>query len=186
MKVRPLRPLAPGGPRTDADALRSVAAGDIGALGEIYDRHARALTAFVARIYDATEAEDVVQAVFLRAWHAAPTYDGRNPNAQSWLFGIAIRLVLERRRSFRRLSRALLRAVIGPDSTPREAEPRRLDLERGLKRLSPEKRDVLLLAEVEGFSCEEIAGILGIPVGTVWTRLHYARRTLRRYFGEGR
>jgi len=53
------------------------------------------------------------------------------------------------------------------------------DLRTSLSRLSADKRTVLVLAEVEGFSGEEIAQMLGIPVGTVWTRLHYARRQLR-------
>ena len=61
----------------------------------------------------------------------------------------------------------------------------RTDLDRCLRRLSPAKRSVLLLAEVEGFTCEEIAKMVSIPVGTVWTRLHHARRELRRsYAGD--
>ena len=48
------------------------------------------------------------------------------------------------------------------------------------------KRTVLVLAEVEGFSCEELATMLSIPIGTVWTRLHHARRELRRFYEEGR
>jgi len=54
------------------------------------------------------------------------------------------------------------------------------DLERALARLDAKKREVLLLAEVEGFSASEIAALVGIPIGTVWTRLHHARRALRR------
>jgi len=50
---------------------------------------------------------------------------------------------------------------------------------RALSKLSEKKRVVLLLADLEEVSCEEIAGALGIPVGTVWTRLHYARRELQ-------
>ena len=65
-------------------------------------------------------------------------------------------------------------------AAPEIADTRR-DLEAGLAQLSSAKRSVLVLAEVEGFSCEEIAGMLEIPVGTVWTRLHHARRELRRH-----
>ena len=44
---------------------------------------------------------------------------------------------------------------------------------------------MLLLAEVEGFTCEEIAAMLAVPVGTVWTRLHHARRQMRAFYEEG-
>jgi RNA polymerase sigma-70 factor (ECF subfamily) len=50
------------------------------------------------------------------------------------------------------------------------------DLARALEQLSTAKRTVLLMAEVEGMTCAEIADALGIPIGTVWTRLHHARR----------
>ena len=59
-----------------------------------------------------------------------------------------------------------------------------VDLDRGLQQMSEAKRVTLILAEVEGFSCEEIASLLGIPIGTVWTRLHHARRELRHYCGD--
>ena len=67
--------------------------------------------------------------------------------------------------------------------TPSDAH--RWDLERGLGELSDAKRVVLILAEVEGYTCEEIAGMLRVPVGTVWTRLHHARKELRAFYGEG-
>ena len=58
------------------------------------------------------------------------------------------------------------------------------DIERAIAALSPQKREVLLLVEVEELTCEEAASALGIPVGTVWTRLHHARRELRLLLGE--
>jgi RNA polymerase sigma-70 factor (ECF subfamily) len=54
-----------------------------------------------------------------------------------------------------------------------------------LTRISEAKRITLLMAEVEGLSCAEIAAALGVPIGTVWTRLHAARRELRRALVEG-
>lgn len=166
----------------DARALARVAGGDLGALGALYDRHARALLAFASRAVGSNEAEDVVQSTFIRAAKAASSYDGRAASARSWLFGIAARLVQERRRSFARFARALSRFDLSASSPP-EAEDQS-DMKKALLRLSEAKRVVLLLAEVEGFTCEEIATMLGVPIGTVWTRLHHARRDMRAFYEE--
>jgi RNA polymerase sigma-70 factor (ECF subfamily) len=61
----------------------------------------------------------------------------------------------------------------------------RNDVARALETLSEAKRVVVVLSEVEGFSCQEIADMMEIPVGTVWTRLHHARNELRTYFERG-
>jgi RNA polymerase sigma-70 factor (ECF subfamily) len=61
----------------------------------------------------------------------------------------------------------------------------RVDVEQVLSGISEAKRVALLLAEVEGLTCAEIAATLDVPIGTVWTRLHAARRELRRALGEG-
>jgi RNA polymerase sigma factor (sigma-70 family) len=179
-----LRSAARSGASTDFEALRRVAEGDPSALGEVYDRHARALLDFVARVSGRSEAEDVVHTVFLRAVRLAGTYDGRFPSARSWLYGITSKVIQERRRSFIRALRAMVR--IGAPDPHQGAQPleHRADLRTGLRGLSEAKRVVLLLADLEGFTCDEIARILGIPVGTVWTRLHHARRELRVFYQE--
>jgi RNA polymerase sigma-70 factor (ECF subfamily) len=68
---------------------------------------------------------------------------------------------------------------------PRVALQARGDVERALRLISAPKRITFLMAEVEGLSCPEIATALQIPIGTVWTRLHAARRELRRALQEG-
>ena len=189
MTNRPLRLVrpAPASANDDADVLGRVGRGDVGALGELYDRHARALLGFATRCTNAQDAEDLVQATFIRAARSAATFDGRTGNARSWLFGITAHLVQERRRSFARLARALLRFDVGAvtGSATSLPEEERNDLRKGLDRLTETKRVVLLLAEVEGFTCEEIAAMLAVPVGTVWTRLHHARREMRAFYEEG-
>ena len=178
---------APAAASDDADVLGRIGRGDVGALGELYDRHATALLGFATRCTGAQDAEDLVQATFVRAARSAGTFDGRTTSARSWLFGITAHLVQERRRSFARLARALLRfdvsAVTGASTSHQDEE--RNDLRKGLDRLTESKRVVLLLAEVEGFTCEEIASMLAVPVGTVWTRLHHARREMRAFYEEG-
>jgi RNA polymerase sigma factor (sigma-70 family) len=166
----------------DSDALRRVAQGDADALGAVYDRHARSLLDFAARAAGRADAEDIVHTVFVRAARLASVYDDRFPSARSWLYGIASKVIQERRRSFVRTLRALMR--ISPDDAYESAQvlDHRADLQRGLAKLTEAKRVVLLLADLEGFTCDEIAGMLAIPVGTVWTRLYHARREFRAFY----
>jgi RNA polymerase sigma-70 factor (ECF subfamily) len=165
----------------DPDVLRRLAAGDIGALGELYDRHHEAIRRFVARATcDAEDVDDLVHATFLEAARSAGRYDGR-ASSRPWLVGIAAQLLRRRRRSFGQLLKVLssLRGVRAGWADPRPALHARGDVERALARLTEVKRLTLLMAEVEGLSCAEIAAAMQVPVGTVWTRLHAARRELR-------
>jgi RNA polymerase sigma factor (sigma-70 family) len=180
--VSSLRPSATRDGRADADALRRVSSGETAALGEVYDRHAPSLLEFAARAVGRAEAEDIVHSVFLRVTTLARTFDATAPSARPWLFGITTRVLQERRRSLVRAFRALFRMHASQGSVSVPLLDQRRDLERGLERLTESKRVVLLLAEVEGFSCDEIAAMLRIPVGTVWTRLFHARRELRTYY----
>ena len=163
----------------DGHALAKVAEGNVAALSDIYDRHANAVMKFAVRLVGRDEAEDLAQATFMKAMSIARGYDDRSANARSWLFGIAAKLASERRRAVVRFGRAVARFATGVRSseTPRVAE--RLAIERALARVSAHKRVVLVLAEVEGYTCEQIAEMLSIPVGTVWTRLHHGRKDLR-------
>lgn len=170
---------------SDAALLEAVARGDLAGLGQLYERHAESVLRFARRARGESDAEDVVQATFERAVKTAERYDGRSDSARSWLLGIAARILQERRRSAWRLSR-LLAAVSWqrtPVCSPSHAEG---DIRRGLERLSDAKRVVVVLVEIEGFRGEDVAQMLDIPVGTVWTRLHHARRELRQFCEDGR
>jgi RNA polymerase sigma-70 factor (ECF subfamily) len=157
-----------------------VASGDLGALGKLYDCYAPMLLRFARRLGAAEDAEDVVQNVFIRVVRLAAQFDTGVPSARAWLFAITVRVVQERRRSLRRLTNAMKSFATQKQSCPTNPEgPATRDLAMCLSKLSLAKRSVVLLAEVEGFSCPEIAEMLDIPVGTVWTRLHHARRELR-------
>jgi RNA polymerase sigma-70 factor, ECF subfamily len=166
----------------DADILRRLAAGDTGALGELYDLHCRSLRRFLVRATaDAEDVDDLVHATFLAAAKACSRYDGRL-SCRPWLMGIAARLLRRRRRTFARVLAFV--SSLGSHQ-PAAADPRpllqaRTDVGRALGAISEAKRITFLMAEVEGLTCPEIAEALGIPVGTVWTRLHAARQELRR------
>jgi RNA polymerase sigma-70 factor (ECF subfamily) len=98
-----------------------------------------------------------------------------------------VQLLRRRRQSFARffVVVASLRGAWPSATDPRPALQARADVEQALRRLSEAKRVALLLAEVEGLSCAEIAEALRVPIGTVWTRLHAARREIRGALGEG-
>jgi RNA polymerase sigma-70 factor (ECF subfamily) len=167
---------------TDGELMTRLSLGEIGALGELYDRHHDALRRFVTRATaDAADVDDLVHSTFLTAALGAARYDGR-PSCRPWLMGIAMQLFRRRRHAVRRLLDVLssLRSLRPAATDPRAALEAHGDVERALTRLSEAKRITLLLAEVEGLSGPEIAEVLGIPIGTVWTRLHAARRELRR------
>lgn len=171
----------------DPDLLRQLAMGEIGALGELYDRYREPVRRFVARATsNAEDVDDLVHATFLAAAKSASQYDGR-PSCRPWLVGIAAQLLRRRRRSVGHLFAVLssLRGIRATTTDPRPALQARADVEQALGRISEVKRVTLLLAEVEGLSCAEIAGALGVPIGTVWTRLHAARRELREALEEG-
>jgi RNA polymerase sigma-70 factor (ECF subfamily) len=166
--------------------MRELARGEIGALGQLYDRYHASVRRFVVRATaDAEDVDDLVHATFLEAAKSAARYDGR-PSCRPWLVGIAAHLLRRRRQSFGRFL-AVLTTLSSrrPLADPRPALHARADLDRALAGLSEAKRVTLLMAEVEGLSCQEIAAALQIPIGTVWTRLHAARRELRRSLGDG-
>jgi RNA polymerase sigma-70 factor (ECF subfamily) len=161
--------------------MQQLALGQLGALGELYDRYQAPLRSFVARATrDAHDVDDLVHATFLAAAHGAERYDGR-ACCRPWLIGIAAQLLRRRRQTFGRLVAVLsmLKRSLPAAGDPRGALQARSDVERGLLQLSEAKRITLLMAEVEGLSCAEIAEALAVPIGTVWTRLHAARRELR-------
>ena len=171
---------------TDAAAVEALSQGQIGALGFLYDRYSAAVYEFVRRATsDENDIDDLVQATFLSAAKAASTHDGRQA-CRPWLVGIAARILYRRRRGLSRWARAL-RELTYRDADEYADPHRELSardevsrLSAALAKLSEPKRVVLLLAEAEQQSCEEIAQALQIPVGTVWTRLHHARRDLRK------
>ena len=172
--------------QSDVSALEALSRGQIGALGVLYDRHQASVTNFVRRATnDSSDVDDLVHATFMTAARAAANFDGRQ-SCRPWLVGIAARLLHRRKRSLSRWARALRELTVregGRYTDPHRALHARDEVKRlseALERLSEPKRLVLLLAESEGLSSEDIAAVLQIPVGTVWTRLHHARRDLRR------
>lgn len=179
------RSSTPEPPLSDASALQALGEGKLSALGVLYDRYQASISSFLRRATnDSSDVEDLVHATFMTAARAASNFDGRQ-SCRPWLVGIAARLLHRRKRGLSRWARALREFTVreGERYTDPHAQLNARDevhrLAEALEQLSEPKRLVLLMAESEGLSSEEIAAALGIPIGTVWTRLHHARRDLR-------
>jgi RNA polymerase sigma-70 factor, ECF subfamily len=180
---RPARQIA----LSDPEILSRLATGELDALGELYDRYQESVRQFIARATcDAEDVDDLLHATFLAAARAAGRYDGR-ASCRPWLIGIAAQHVRRKRRRISRLLAVLssVSSLRAQNVDPRATLHARSDIERALLLLTETKRITFLMAELEGLSCAEIAETLRIPVGTVWTRLHAARRELRQALREG-
>jgi RNA polymerase sigma-70 factor (ECF subfamily) len=131
--------------------------------------------------------DDVCHDVFIVVQRRLPEFDQR-AKIQTWLFGICTRVAANyRRRAYIRYeelaggtSEQDSLVVAGPESTRPDREVERNHslsfAESILNRMSPVKRTVFVMFEVEGLNCPDIASELGLPVGTVYSRLHSARK----------
>lgn len=159
----------------------------------IFDRHFDVIHGYLQRRVGQDLADELAAQTFLIAFDHRPAYDRAYPNARPWLFGIATNLLRrERRQELRRL-RAYAKTGLDPLLDPFEGLESRLDASRNgpvlavaLGRVSTEERDVLLLHAWADLSYAEIARTLGVPIGTVRSRLARARGRLRELLGPER
>lgn len=160
----------------------------------LFDRHARAVHRYVASRVRPGDVDDVVSETFVAAFRIRARYDPSYENARPWLLGIATNLVRQHRRSESRRLARLRKTVLAPDPDldPADTVSAALDnatetdrVARALARLDNRHRDVLLLAASADLNYEEIARALGVPVGTVRSRLARGRRRLRELLTPG-
>lgn len=169
---------------SDSQLFEGMAEGDLGPLGELFDRYHVSVQAFAERMLGSrADAADLVQETFLAASRAAGSFEP-GAAAKPFLLGVAAQLVRRRRRSFARL-RAMLESFSHAPTTPRATPEEQLNaseesalLDSAVARLSEDHREVLLLVDLGGLTGVEVAKALGIPAGTVWRRLHEARSAL--------
>jgi RNA polymerase sigma factor (sigma-70 family) len=169
----------------DDALLARVAGGDAAALAELYRRHAGRLLAFLQRYArDRMVAEEILQDTLLAVWRSAHRFAGRS-GVRTWLFAIARRQAHNRLRVLEP-PRVALDSIAGwadPSPGPAEwaaASARGAAIADALGALAPHHREVLALAFAAAVPHREIAEILGVPVGTVKSRLHHARAALAR------
>ena len=173
----------------DLDLLRSSAQGDSAAFRELVDRHSSGLFRLAQWLVgNRADAEDVLQETFTGAFKGMSRFNGR-ASVKTWLTQILIRQA-----SKMRSRRGRLRPTAQPDPSGGGSAPggepsvasattsvdQRIDLAAMIQQLPEDHRQVVLLREVEGMSYEEIAQTLGIPRGTVESRIHRARAGLRK------
>lgn len=151
------------------------------ALRALSDAHAAALWRYVVHLTaNPSGADDIVQETLLRAWRTPKILEQEPESTRSWLFTVARHLVIDEYRSARK------RHEFPTDTLPERAERDRTDalfeallVEEALGALGYEHRSVIVHSYYGGRSISEIAAELGIPEGTVKSRLHYGLRALR-------
>ncbi|WP_093168669.1 RNA polymerase sigma factor [Sinosporangium album] len=162
------------------------------AFAELFDQYAGMLYRYVSKRIGPDTAEDIVGETFLIAFSRRSRYDQTYGDARPWLFGITTKLISRHYRAEAARYRALLRSPVEPFmENPAErvvaevaAQAVRPALAGALAALPRRDRDVLLLIAWGDLTYEETARSLGIPVGTVRSRLNRARRTLRKALGD--
>jgi RNA polymerase sigma-70 factor, ECF subfamily len=176
--------------RDDALLDRLARTGDARAFDILYRRHTQALYATAVRITrDAEAAADIVHDTWVRAVESLHRFENRSA-VRTWLTGILINCQRERERE-RRRDRTEEDLAVDDVLDPTSASPLdaaqfdRLDLEAAIAALSPRFRQVLVLHDIEGFTHEEIASMLGLVPGTSKSQLARARRRVREMLETG-
>jgi RNA polymerase sigma-70 factor (ECF subfamily) len=164
----------------DIELMRRAAAGDPKAFHVLVDRHAQRLFRLtVSLVGNAADAEDVLQEAFIGAFRGLRSFEGRS-SVRTWLTRILITQAARWHRDRRRLraqpmDESIPASAGGPNAGPDAG----MDINAAMQRLSPEHRQVLALREFEQMTYDEIAEVLGVPRGTVESRLHRARSEMR-------
>lgn len=175
----------PVGEAADAELLAAVARGEQDALRELVDRHsAWLLLRLRRRTPDPDLAADALHDTFVAVWRSARSYRG-DGDVGAWLWGIAIRQLISRLRKRAAPTPVSAQIISALSPTVRSAEDELLvAVEHGsvgdaLRSLSPELRQVLQATVIDGLSTREAARLLGLPQGTVKSRLRSAKSKLR-------
>lgn len=175
----------------DVALVARMAGGDASALVTLYEHHGAALLGYVLRLAgERGVAEEIVQDTLWGAWRAASRFEGRS-RVRTWLFGIARRQARDRLRGRRwdlvELGEAV--QVPEPGPGPEDVVLARADQQwvaAAVARVRPGHAEVLGLVFVDGLSYAEVAEVLGVPVGTVRSRLHHAKRAVATVLDDSR
>jgi RNA polymerase sigma-70 factor, ECF subfamily len=169
---------------TETNLINQAQRGDRSAFGELVRRHYTEVVRVVYRLCgDTALSEDATQEAFLRAWVKLPTFQAGSP-LRNWLFRIAVNAALDalRKRPEERLEEE--QGLQVPDQAPSPesvllGKEQAAVVQGAIESLPEAARSVLVLREYGDLSYQEISSVLDIPVGTVMSRLNYARGRLR-------
>jgi RNA polymerase sigma-70 factor (ECF subfamily) len=166
----------------EPDWIARAQAGDKAAYGQLVQRYRRLVVSVAYHQgLDMPEAEDAAQETFVKAWLALPRYRESIGSLRAWLCRIAINTARDahrRERTVEELDEQMMDSANDP-SEQAEIEAEATAVRRALDQLPDASRAALVLREYEGLTYAEIAAALGIPVGTVMSRLSFARSRLR-------
>jgi len=182
----------------DAALIERCRAGDIAAFEPLVEKYRQRVWRLAYNVLrDREEAWDVAQEAFVRAWQALPNFRGQSA-FYTWLFRIVMNVAADRARARAARGRAFGtervpeedwdRVMVDQpaDATPDAAAAgaqQRARIERALATLSADHRRIVVLSDIEGLTYKEIADVLEIPMGTVMSRLHNARKRLKAALG---
>jgi len=172
---------------SDGELIERIAADDHDAFAELYRRYARAVLGLsLRRLGDRGRAEDAAQETFASVWRSARRYDRSRGPAAAWLYTIARNAVVD---SLRRSPEPPADVPESPSGEPgpedrAEAAWSAWRVHRALETLPATEREVIELAYWSGLSQSEVAGFLGVPLGTVKTRTRSALHRLASEIGE--
>lgn len=169
---------------TETDLVYLAQQGDRNAFGELVRRHYQGVVRVVYSMCgDAGLAEDATQEAFIRAWVNLPSFQPSAP-LKSWIYRIAINAALDvlRKKPEESLEENQVTMIADQSQSPESAlvEKERIAMvQQAMKELPEASRSVLVLREYGELSYQEIAKVLDVPIGTVMSRLNYARNRLR-------
>jgi RNA polymerase sigma factor (sigma-70 family) len=172
----------------DGQLVELVAQKDAGALEALYDRYGRAAYSLARRILtEETLAQDVVQEVFLSLWRDARRFDAGRGTVATYLLSMTHHRavdVVRREENQRRWRTSDERLELAPDPKARvedevEASERRAEVRSALAELPAAQREALLLAYFGGYTQREVAALVGVPLGTVKTRMAAGMRKMK-------
>ena len=169
------------------ELIQGLKTGDPRAVGELYDRYAGALFGVVLRIVGDRElAENVLQDVFLKAWKSGASYDSERSGLFTWLNRIARNAAIDATRSAQFKQRRQTGDTDSLVYTPAESrfQPEHIGLREILGKLDEKYRVLIEKAYFEGYTQQELEEELGIPLGTVKTRMRHAMQLLRGYLSQ--
>ncbi len=171
----------------DSYLLTQISQGNQTALSLLYDRYARLVQGLAYRILNSSEdAEEVVIDVFSQIWRKAQMYDPKKSRVDTWIFMITRSRALDRLRSLTRANQAVMVSeqwMAFPVDTTEEdliIAERREQVQQAIAQLPSEQRQVIELAYYQGLSHAEIAAQIGLPLGTIKTRIRLGLNKLRR------
>jgi RNA polymerase sigma-70 factor (ECF subfamily) len=167
----------------DPELVRRSQAGDTEAFGELVTKYrTKIFTMVYGMVRNEPDAWDLAQEAFVRAWHSIHRFEGRS-SFYTWLYSLTMNVTLESLRRKKQHQEVELNDAI-PSSLPNPlVDCQRREIRKrviaALANLSPEHRAVVVLKELEGVQYHEIAEILNLSMGTVMSRLFYARKHLQ-------